>query len=322
MTRLKPLLGRVGRILVFAALVLVWLPASGGAKEAGQRRTPPPLDPLARARAFYNQQRYDEAISAAVEARRSAAWADAAALVQARALLERYRITSLSEDLLEARAALGQVSAAVLSERDRLELLVGQGLALYLDGCLSGCYGGAAELFERALSAAAGLGESSRDDLFEWWAGSLDRQAQFGLDADRKPIYQRLLDGVTARMARAPASAVVWYWLAVSSHGVGDLERAWSVSVAAYAAAGSLGPAGRDLRRDIDRFVLLVLLPDRARAMTPGGDPRETYATLKAQWDDLKGRWGTYLFSTDRAGLGTGLRRLGSPPGSLWMPGV
>ena len=52
-------------------------------------------DPLARARALYNQQQFEAAVTAAEEARVTPARADAADLVAARAYLERYRASQI-----------------------------------------------------------------------------------------------------------------------------------------------------------------------------------------------------------------------------------
>ena len=107
-------------------------------------------------------------------ARNDAEWADASALVVARAHLEQYRARADAEDLSAARAALGAMRAAVLTPRDQVDLIVGLGLSLYL----SETYGAAAELFDTALGRAALLAPRDRLLLLDWWATSLDREAQ------------------------------------------------------------------------------------------------------------------------------------------------
>ena len=153
----------------------------------------PVADPVTRARQFYNDGRLDDAIDAALEARQTPSLSNVAHLVLARAYLERFRKARAIEDLAAARDALAKVDGAALPAREHVELTVGLGQAVYLDGCLEGCYSAAAELFERALGPAAGLDAASRDRVFEWWAGALDRQAQYGPASERKALYQRIL---------------------------------------------------------------------------------------------------------------------------------
>ena len=93
--------------VVFVAALL----ASAGAYAAD----PPPL---ARARTLYNAMDYDGAIAAAALARTQPAGADAAALVDARAHLEKYRHGADPADLAAAREALNVIRAAMLSPRD------------------------------------------------------------------------------------------------------------------------------------------------------------------------------------------------------------
>src|SRR5438105_4744022 len=63
-------------------------------------------DPLARARQLYNQHQYEAAVAAAEQARQTPARADAADLVAARAYLERFRGSAVSDDLTNARDRL------------------------------------------------------------------------------------------------------------------------------------------------------------------------------------------------------------------------
>src|SRR5262249_6383354 len=74
--------------------------------------------PLARARAAYNAANYDVAIEAATTARKQPASADAAALVLARAYVERFRTTHSESDLAGAREALHGITPARLSPRE------------------------------------------------------------------------------------------------------------------------------------------------------------------------------------------------------------
>src|SRR6185503_3603269 len=82
-------------------------------------------DALNRARTAYNDGRYDAAIGAARQSLDVPDQVDAARLVLARALLERYRASTESRDLVEARDTLRAIDAARLPAGERLELLVG-----------------------------------------------------------------------------------------------------------------------------------------------------------------------------------------------------
>ena len=250
-----------------------------------------PVDPLLKARQLYNEHRYDEAIEAATEARKVQALANAAAVVFARASLERYRQTRVAEDLAAAREALKEVNHAALSPRDRIELLVGLGESLYLDGCLDGCYTAAAEMFELALDRAVDADLAARALIFEWWAASLDRQAQMGPPTDRKPLYERILRRSEEELAKNELSATATYWLAAASRGMEDYERAWGAAIAGWIRARYMGPPGAELRADLERLVSQVLMPERARRMAPEGDARPALATLQSQWDELKKKY-------------------------------
>ena len=107
---------------------------------------------LAKARMLYNAGDYDGAIAAADVARADPGSADAAALVAARAHLERYRASHGDPaDLTAARQALEPVRIDALLTARQVDLLVGLGQALYLGDT----FGAAAELFDTALSRAS-----------------------------------------------------------------------------------------------------------------------------------------------------------------------
>src|SRR5918993_2867220 len=125
---------------------------------------PTTTDPLARARQLYNAGRYDEAITAARDAAARPAAQSEANLLLGRALLERHRASRTTEDLAGARSALGAVDAASLSDRGRLDLLVGLGEALYLDGQ----YRSAAALLEPALEQMGLLAPAAREQVVDW----------------------------------------------------------------------------------------------------------------------------------------------------------
>lgn len=252
-------------------------------------------NPLLAARQAYNAGRFDDAIAAAEAARAQPALANAAAVVLARARLEKYRTQGGDQPDLDARADLDAarevlklVDESRLDARDRIEYLVALGEALYLDDPPQ--FGAAAEFFELALDRAGPLTPAARDIVFEWWAGALDRLAQFGAEADRRVVYERVLAGAVRYRALDDTSAVSWYWIAVAARGVQDLERAWASAVAAWIRSADLGARGPSLRQDLDRFVTDVILPERATRLAPG-DPRSALPLLQAQWDEIKKKW-------------------------------
>src|SRR5687767_9471743 len=149
-------------------------------------------DSLADARRLYNLGQYDTAARHARDAMKVPASAEAARLVLGRIQLERYRRTADSADLVQAREALRSVNPQGLDRRERAELTIGLGQALFLNDR----FGPAAELFERALDSSAGLGAAAHERLLDWWASALDRLALNTARDARVPIYAR----VVARM--------------------------------------------------------------------------------------------------------------------------
>jgi hypothetical protein len=261
-----------------------------GACSMAQAASP---DLLVSARQLYNLQRYNDAITVATQARQNPALAEAAAVVLARAYFERFRQTQTPSDLVDARAVLRTVTASRLSPRDRVEYLIALGQSIYLDegDRLDDRFSAAAEQFEAALARADLLDESSRDRLFEWWAGALDRQAQQGAEHARRAFYERILERAEQEVGRDDGAASATYWLAAAARGVGDLSRAIGAASAGWIRAGSLGARGESLREDLDRLMKQAILPDRAREITTEGDPRQTLTQLEGQWDEHKKRW-------------------------------
>lgn len=254
----------------------------------------PKPDPMAQARRAYNEQKYDDAIAAASEARKAATSAASASVVLARAHLERYRVTANAADLVGARDALKTVDAAVLSPRDQVELSIALGESLYLDEetAFDDRYSAAAEQFDVALGRADLLDVASRDLLFDWWALALDRQAQLGTEAGRKSTYRRIAQRAERELAENLAATSAAYWLAAASNGMDELPRAWGAAVAGWVRAGTLGARGAALREDLDRLVVQMILPERAKQIVAdGGDARPVLASLKEQWQRLKELW-------------------------------
>jgi len=271
------------------ALILISL----SSRSAAQPQATPPRDTLAHARLAYNEHRFDEAIAAASEASKAPDLADSANVVLARAHLERYHASDVEHrdaaDLERAREILKTIDAAKLSASDHIEFLVGLGESLFFDQ--SPNYSAAAEMFEAALARADGTPNGARETLFEWWAQALDRQAPFVPEAQRKPLYVRILARAEREIGRDPQSAVAIFWIAAASRGADDLERAWGAAIAGWIRAGSLGPRGVTLRADLDQLVTNVILPERARQLAPTGDAQAELTNLKAQWEELKKKW-------------------------------
>ena len=216
--------------------------------------------PLAQARMLYNAADYDGAIAAAVIARTQPATADAAALVEARAHLERYRHGGDGMDLTAAREALTSVHAAALSPRDQVDLLVGLGQSLYY----TDMFGAAAELFDTAL----------------------DREAQ-GAPPDRRArLAEQIADRMEEELRRDPGSAPANYWRAVAARTAGDVDAAWDAAVAAWVRA-ALSPAAPQLRSDIDRLVTDAIIPERARH----SDQPEAVEAMRSEWNQIKEQW-------------------------------
>ena len=236
--------------------------------------------PLARARMLYNSMDYDGAIAAAATARLQPTTADAAALVEARARLERYRHASDLMDLAAARDALNAIRASTLSPRDQVDFLIGVGQSLFL----TDAFGPAAELFDTALERSAALPERDRLTLLDWWATALDREAEGSSPERRERLAGQIAVRMQAELRRDPGSAPANYWLAVAARAAGDLETAWDAAVAAWIRA-TLGPSSIELRTDIDHLMTDALIPERARLR------RESPDLLRSQWNQVKDQW-------------------------------
>ena len=241
--------------------------------------------PLARARMLYNAGDYDGAIAAAMLARMQPAAADAAALVEARAHIERYRRGAEATDLEAAREALNAIRAAVLSPRDQVDFLVGLGQSLYF----TDLFGPAADLFDTALERGTLLADHDRVMLLDWWATALDREAQAAPPDRRARLNARIMERMDAELRRDPSSAPANYWRAVSARGSGDLDTAWDAAVAAWVRA-ALGPTGSQLRTDIDRLVTEAIIPERARSRQ-GHEQADAAESLRSQWNLIKEQW-------------------------------
>jgi hypothetical protein len=258
------------------ALMLAGLPAVAAAAEPAA---------LAKARALYNAGSYDAAIDAASTARRDPKAEDAAALVLARAHLERFRSSGQAADLEAARVALAGVRPTSLSMRDQLDLLIGLGQTLYLGES----FGAAADVFDTALGRSSVLSARDRAKLLDWWATALDRQAQARPSDRRGPTFARIVDRMEEELHGDPGSPVANYWLVVGARGAGDLDRAWDAAVAGWVRA-SLGSEAANLRAELDRVVTDALIPERARTRAAREQP-EAADAMRAEWDAVKASW-------------------------------
>ena len=241
---------------------------------------------LARARTLYNDRQFDAAIEAATIASRVQATADAAAVVLARAHLERYRERANPGDLAAARIALGTVRVSNLDARDNIDFLMALGEALFFEDD----YGAAATLFESGIDAAAAQGPQTAEAMLEWWGSAMERHADASERDARIRAFGRLRDRMTRELAKNPASAAAAYFLVVAIRGAGEPVEAWHAAVAGWVRARLSGARSASLRADLDKLVLEGIIPDRVRAAA--ADKRaQTEAELKGEWAVVKERW-------------------------------
>lgn len=262
------------RNVIALALVLVTASAAG------------PRDVLSRARQLYNGARYGEAIAAATEAAKTPALQSAAHLVAARAYLERFRADGDEDDKGRAREALKDVRVGVLSDEDRVELTIALGVSLYFDGQA----GAAAEQFELALARVDRKASVRRERLLDWWASSLDRQAQSAAEAAARTLQTRIVRRMEEELRADAGATVASYWLAAAARGSGDIERAWDAAIAGWVRISQVGQRGAPARGELDALVTRAIIPDRARTVSPAS-PEAAAATMRTQWDSLKRAW-------------------------------
>ena len=259
-----------------AGLLIVFLAATAHA--AG--------DPLAEARRLYNLGQYDNAAKVAREALKLAAMADGARLILGRIYLEEYRRSADFDNLMQARESLRAVNTQGLERRERVELAIGLGEALFLEDR----FGPAAELFERALDSSQVLGPDAHERLLDWWASAVDRLALTGPRDAREAIYARIVSRMEKELAADPGSAAASYWLAAAARGAGNLERAWNAAMAGWVSAAMGKDHGAALRADLDRLMVQGIIPDRAVRLQPR-DVTRTSVGMLAEWEALKAGW-------------------------------
>ena len=262
---------------VWLALALVLVT---GGDAAAQRAE------LARARAAYNQQQFDEAVEAAQIARKFPATADAATVVLARAYLERYRQRANPGDLAAARVSLGTVRVANLDTRDHVDFLMALGEALFFDDE----FGAAAALFESGLDNAIAQGPATGEAMLDWWGSAIERQAEALEREQRAAVFVRLRDRMARELARNPGSAAAAYWVVVGTRGAAEPLAAWNAAIAGWVRARLAGSRSATLRADLDKLVLEGIIPDRVRAL-PAEKRGQAESELRTEWAVVKERW-------------------------------
>ncbi len=286
--------------MVRRATLTVWLLLSAAVASA---QTSAPAAQLAAARQAFNQGHYEQAIVAALEARRVPAFAAPASVVLGRAYVERFYLNAESGDLVLAHNVLFGLDAARLTPSDRRDLTIGLGLTVFFEGRP----GAAAELLEVALTASTGPTAASdahaREKLFDWWATAVDRAAQLAPESGRRHYYERIVQRSESELARDPASLAAGYWLAAGARGAAELDRAWDAAIAAWIRArptpanvggdGHVARGARDVndaRADLDLLMTAAIIPERARAL----DPRAAAAlaaAMRSEWEQIKSSW-------------------------------
>ena len=243
-------------------------------------------DPLAEARRLYNAGQYDQAEQAALEALKQPTMAEGARLVLGRVHLERFRRNADPAELAAAREALRAVDTRSLDQRDRLELTIGLGEALYLDDR----FGPAAELFQWALDRSVTLGPVAHERLLDWWATAMDRLAQGQPREGRDATYSRMVRRMEQELSLDPGLAPAAYWLTAGTRGLGDIERAWHAAAGAWVGAVLARDRGAALRADLDRLVVQAIIPERV-ARLQIRDPKQAAAGMLAEWEAFKSSW-------------------------------
>ncbi len=244
------------------------------------------LAELASARSAYNQQLFDEAIEAALNAQKVGTTADAATVVLSRSYLERYRQRANPADLAAARAQLGTVRVANLDARDHVDFLMALGEALFFEDD----FGAAAAMFESGIESALAQGDATGEAMLDWWGSAVERQAERLEREQRAVVFNRMRERMLRELAGNPASAAAGYWSVVATRGAGDALGAWDAAIASWVRARLAGGRSAQLRAALDKLVLAGINPDRVRLLEP--EKRgQTEADLRTEWAVVKERW-------------------------------
>jgi hypothetical protein len=243
-------------------------------------------DPLVEARRLYNLGQYETAERLAREAAAIPSRTDAARVVLGRIQLERYRQSADPRDLTMARESLRMVDTVPLDATERVELTIGLAEVLYFEDR----YGAAADLFESVRQRSSLLGPPAYERVLDWWATSVDKQAQTRQPDERPAIYARILDRMNEEIVEYPGSTAAGYWLAAAARASGDFERAWHAALAGWLRATLADDRGTSLRADLDRLVNKAIIPERAAKLAKG-DSKEAQTAMSAEWDAYKKSW-------------------------------
>jgi hypothetical protein len=241
---------------------------------------------LARALALYNQGQFEAAIEVATLARKSPETQDAAAVVLARAHLERYRADVDPADLGATREALAAVRTAELDPRTRMEYLLALGQALFLEDE----FGAAADLFASVVGPARAVDTKLGDSVVDWWGSATERQADLAAPDVREQLFAALAINMRTELARDPESAAAVYWSAAALRGAGQYVAAWNAATAGWVRARFTGERSANLRADLDRLVLEGVIPDRVQVLPPL-ERAAAQSQLRADWEMIKERW-------------------------------
>lgn len=179
------------------------------------------------------------------------------------------------------------VNATPLDAAERVELTVGLAEALYFEER----YGAAAELFESVRQRSILLGTPAHERVLDWWATSVDKQAQARHPDERPAIYAPVLDRMNEEIAEYPGSTAAGYWLAAAARASGNTERAWHASLAGWLRASLADDRGVALRADLDRLVTQAIIPERAAKTAKGDQVKEAQNAMLAEWEAFKKAW-------------------------------
>ena len=243
-------------------------------------------DPLGDARRLYNSGDYDEAERISRAALELPATANAARVIFGRIQLERYRQSASPAHLTEARTALRDVDPRTLDPRERIELTIGLGEALFLEDR----FAAAADVFEPVLGDSRSLGEAPHERVLDWWATALDRYAQARPQAERADIYERIGRRMAVELERNAGSSAAGYWMVAAIRGRGELDAAWTSAMGAWVRAALAPDRGAALRADLDRLMLQAIIPERAARISPR-DSTSPIAGLTGEWEAFKTAW-------------------------------
>lgn len=264
---------RVCRSLCLLVLCLVPLPVAA-------------QDPLAEARRLYNAADYDAAERVVRTALQQPALANGARVILGRVQLERYRRSADPAHLAEGRVALREVDPTLLDERERLELTIGFGEALFLEDR----FGAAAEMLTPVLDRAALLGGGAHERVLDWWATAIDRYAQARPITERAAHYARVASRMADELAKDPRLGAASYWQVAAARASGDLDLAWASAMAAWVRAGLARDRGAALRGDLERLMIQGIIPERAVRIAPR-DSAATITGLTNEWEAFKASW-------------------------------